>query len=67
VPQGYTIVQKKKLVVRTTDYQLVVGHLYKMGTDSILRRYALGHEGPRILAEAHEGITGGNYAGKDTT
>jgi hypothetical protein len=35
-----------------------------MGADSILRRCLLEHERPRILAEAHEGIAGGNYAGK---
>jgi hypothetical protein len=38
-----------------------------MGTDNILRRCVLEHERPRILAEAHEGIVGGHYAGKDTT
>jgi hypothetical protein len=37
-----------------------------MGIDSILRRYVLAHERPRILAEAHKGIAGGNYAGKAT-
>jgi hypothetical protein len=37
-----------------------------MGADSILRRYILDHEQPRILEEAHKGIVGGNYAGKAT-
>jgi hypothetical protein len=37
-----------------------------MGTDSILRRYMLENKRPRVLAEAHEGITGGNYASKST-
>jgi hypothetical protein len=64
VLQEYTTAQKKNLVVRATDYQLIVEHLYKMGGDSILRRYVLEHERPRILAEAHEGIVGGHYAGK---
>jgi hypothetical protein len=27
----------------------------------------LEHEIPRVLEESHEGITGGNYAGKSTT
>jgi hypothetical protein len=36
VPQGYTTTQKKNLVVCSADYQLIVGHLYKMGADSIL-------------------------------
>jgi hypothetical protein len=43
---------------------LIAGHLYNMGIDNILRRCVLEHERPRILAEAHEGISGGHYAGK---
>jgi hypothetical protein len=64
VPQEYNTTQKKNLVVRAADYQLIVGHLYKMGIDNILRRYVLEHERPRVLAEAHEGIAGGHYFGK---
>jgi hypothetical protein len=60
-------VQKKNMVVRAAYYQLIAGHLYKMGVDSILRRCVLEHERPRILAEAHEGNIGGNYAGKAIT
>jgi hypothetical protein len=56
-PQEYNTVQKKKLVVRAADYQLIAGHLYKMGADNILQRYVIEHERPRVLAEAHEGIT----------
>jgi hypothetical protein len=63
-PQEYTTVQKKNLVVHATDYQLIARHLYKMGTDSILRRYVLENERPRVLAESHEEIAGGHYAGK---
>jgi hypothetical protein len=40
--------------------------LIKMVADNILRRCVLEHERPMILEEAHEGITGGHYAGKDT-
>jgi hypothetical protein len=65
-PQEYSTAQKKNLVVCTADYQLIVGHLYKMGADSILRRYVLEHERPRVLTKSHEGIAGGNYAGKVT-
>jgi len=35
-----------------------------MGVDNILRRCVLENERHRILAEAHEGITGGHYVGK---
>jgi hypothetical protein len=52
------------LIVRDGDYKLIVGNLYKMGADKILRRCVLEHERPRILAEAHEGIEGGHYAGQ---
>jgi len=37
----YTTTQKKQLVVSTTVFQLIVGHLYKLGHDAILRRYVL--------------------------
>jgi hypothetical protein len=57
-PQEFNTVQKKTLVVRAADYQLIAGHLYMMGTNNILRRCVLEHEIPRILAEAHEGIAG---------
>jgi hypothetical protein len=64
--QEYNTAQKKNLVVHTTDYQLIVGHLYKMGVDSILQRYMFENGRPRVLAESHEGIAGGNYAGRAT-
>jgi hypothetical protein len=48
-PQEYSTAQKKKLVVCVADYQLIAGHLYKMGADSILQRYMLEHEIPRVL------------------
>ena len=65
-PQEFRNTQKKNLVVRVADYQLIARHLYNMGAYSILRRCVLEHERPGILAEAHEGIARGNYAGKAT-
>jgi hypothetical protein len=67
VPKEYSIAQRKNWVVCAADYQLIVGHLYKMGTNSILRRYMLEHETPRVLVESHQGIEGGNYASKSIT
>jgi hypothetical protein len=57
-PHELNTMQRKNLVFREVDYQLIVGHLYKMGADNILRRCVLEHERPRILVEAHEGIVG---------
>jgi hypothetical protein len=37
-PSEYTIPQKKQLVVHVVDFSLIVGHLYNMGPDEILRR-----------------------------
>jgi hypothetical protein len=62
----YTITQKKELVVRAVDFSLIVGQLYKMGPDEILRRCVMEEEIPLILAKSHEGIAGGHYTGKAT-
>jgi hypothetical protein len=37
-----------------------------MGADRIFKICVLEHETPNILAETHEGIEGGHYAGKAT-
>jgi hypothetical protein len=65
-PQEFNNAQKKNMVVRDADYQLIARHLYKMGANIILRRCVLEHEIPRILADSHEGIARGHYAGKVT-
>jgi hypothetical protein len=52
--------------VRAADFSLIVGLLYKMGPDEIMRRCVMEAYIPLILAEAHEGIAGGHYAGKAT-
>jgi hypothetical protein len=64
-PSEYTITQKKDLVVRTADFSLIDGQLYKMGPDDILSRCVMEVERPLILTKAHECITGGHYAGKE--
>jgi hypothetical protein len=64
VPHEYTVIQKKQLVVCASNFQLIARQLYKMGPDEILRRCVMEAERPLILAEVHEGITGGHYAGK---
>jgi len=66
-PSKMTIVQKKQLVVKVVDYQLIAGNLYKLGVDGILRNCVLENERPMILEEAHDGIFGGNYVGKAMT
>jgi hypothetical protein len=37
-PREYTVIQKKQLVVRVVDFQLIAGKLYNMGPNEILRR-----------------------------
>lgn len=66
-PSETTVVQKKKLVVKVADYQLIAWSLYKLGAYGTLRRCVVEHEIPTIFVEAHDGITGGNYAGKAVT
>ena len=65
-PSKYTISQKKQLVVHVAYFSLIAGQLYKMGPDEILRRCVMETESLMILAEGHEGIAGGHYAGKET-
>ena len=36
-PPGFSINQNKHLVIGDTDFTLIVGHLYKLGADEILR------------------------------
>jgi hypothetical protein len=66
-PSEYTIPQKKQLVVCIADFSLIVGQLYKMGPNEMLIRCVMEEERPLILTESHEGITEGNYVGKETT
>eukprot|EP00253_Pinus_taeda_P019752 PITA_19752 len=66
-PGEYTSQQKKELVVWTGYFSVIVGHLYKMGSNEILQRYVPNFECIRILIEAHGGVEGGHYARKATT
>jgi hypothetical protein len=66
-PNEFIATQKKWLVVRIVEYRLIAGHLYKLGADGIMRRYVMENERSMVLAEAHEGIVAGHYAGKGTT
>jgi hypothetical protein len=61
------VTQKKQLVVKAVDYQLIAWNLYKLGVDGILRQCVFEHERPMILTKAHEGIVGGHYTAKSTT
>jgi len=63
----YIVAQKKQLVVRASNYQLIACQLYKLGPDEILHRCIVNHEKASIMEEEHGGLAGGNYAGKATT
>jgi len=64
--EGYSTQQKKELVVRATVFFVIAGHLYNMGTDEILPRYVPEFEHASILTEAHGGVAGVHYAGRET-
>ena len=63
-PEGMSTNQKKQLVARAVDYTLIVGYLYKLGADEVLRRCVFDYERPWVMSEAHASVTGGHYAGK---
>jgi hypothetical protein len=48
-PKEYSTVQKKKLVVRVADYQLIARNWYKLGENNILMRCVIDHERSIIL------------------
>ena len=66
-PVEFTKHQKKQLVVKTADFTLIAGQLYKLGLDEVLRRCVMSHEKEAIIREAHSGTAGGHFAGKTTT
>jgi hypothetical protein len=54
------------MVVRAAYYQLILGKLYKLVLDIILRRCVLDHERQDILWEFHNEVVGGHVGGKAT-
>ena len=60
-------IQKKQLVVKALDFHLIIGHIYKLGPNEIMRWCVLPHEQGKILVEAHAGVVGGHYGGRATT
>jgi hypothetical protein len=56
-PPKYTVTKKKQLVVHAANFSLLVGQLYKMGPNDMLRRCVMEEEITLILVEANEGIT----------
>ena len=53
-------------MVRTTNILVIIGHLYNMRLEEILRCYVTEFERNSILVEAHGRAAGGNYVGKAT-
>ena len=65
-PEDMSTSQKKKLVMKASHFQLIVGQLYKLIPNEILRWCILPHEQGPILEEAHAVIAGGHYGGRST-
>jgi len=65
-PVEYIAAQIRHLVVRAAHYQLIVGHLYKMGLDEILRHCVLQYERNYVLWECHAGVARGHVGGRAT-
>jgi hypothetical protein len=55
------------MVVQEADKQLIVGQLYNLGLENILRRCVLSHERQDIMWECHKGVARGHVGGKATT
>jgi hypothetical protein len=61
------VAQKKQLVVKEENYQLIAENMYKLGAYDILRRCILEHEITMVLSKSHEGVARGQSEGKETT
>ena len=61
-PSQFSMAQKKQLVVQDAYFQLIAGHLYKLGPDEIPQLCVLEHERTMILSEAHASVARGHYA-----
>ena len=58
--------KKKELVFKADYYTLIMGQLYKLGLDEILRRCIFDHERKWVMAKVHAGVSGGHYMEKAT-
>ena len=65
-PHQWSRDKKRRLALRSRDFTIIAGQLYKKGIDQICRRCVPEHEKNGILMEAHQGITGGHQAAEIT-
>ena len=52
--------------MQSRHYKVIADQLYRIGGDGLLRRCVPPHETDAVLAEAHQGIGGGHFAGDVT-
>jgi hypothetical protein len=64
VLDGYYATYKRHIVVRATNYHLIVGKLYMLGLDNMIRRFLIDHEKLEISWECHNRVAGGIVGGK---
>ena len=65
-PPQWSKDKKRRLALRSKDFTIIAGQLYKRGIDQICRICVPEHEKNGILMEAHQGITGGHQAAEIT-
>ncbi len=65
-PMGWSMRQKKALILRARNYTWVTSALYRLERDGVLRRCVRLSEREGLLKEAHEGEAGGHMAGETT-
>ncbi|MCO5583572.1 hypothetical protein L7F22_037484 [Adiantum nelumboides] len=65
-PKDASLVQKRRLLIKSKPFTLIGGRLYRAILDGVLRRCVSPHEVTHILEDAHSGPTGGHYPGHVT-
>ena len=65
-PSTFSRDQRKRLALQSRHYKVIADQLYRIGGDGLLCRCVPPHETEVVLAEAHQGIGGGHFAGDVT-
>jgi hypothetical protein len=66
-PQYMEPKNKRDIILKSSQYQLVQGILLKKNYDGILLRCLEKDDAEKVLTELHDGLTGGNFGGDTTT
>lgn len=66
VPERASTSERKAFVIKTIRFMMIVGELYRMGTDGVLRGCVPMSTRYLVISKSHAGDAGGNFVGDIT-